>query len=206
MRFTIMSTDRVRKLISRTIEGVEALVNTESGEIFIDIPAENPQYIRVEEGDTIQEGDARSRPKEELESPSLRKWTIERIGPTTVVGTDQQSGERHEWERESLEKQLAIGRVSTDLTEFDRVNVIAGAETSNHEEQTGEKSLTVVLYGNDGQQFTQTYRILDEEAGGDARHVELLEPEKHVETFAPDLQERFEQAVEHALRNEGYAG
>ncbi len=32
-----MSTGRVLRLISRTINGVEALVNTESGEIFIDV-------------------------------------------------------------------------------------------------------------------------------------------------------------------------
>ena len=152
----------------------------------------------------ILEGDIRSRKEEELESPSLRKWTIERIGPKTVVGTDQETGEQHEWERESLEKQLAIGGLSTNLTDFDRVNVTGGAKTLNHEEETGEESIIVVLYGNDGRKFTQTYHAINDGTDGDERRVELMESDRRVEMFEPDLRERFDQAVERALRNEGY--
>ena len=199
-----MSADKVRKLISRTIDEVEALVNTESGEIFIDVPAENPQYIRVEEGDTIQEGDARSRTEGELESPSLRKWTIETIGSKTVVGTDKETGEQREWERESLEKQLAIGGLSPKLTGFDRVNVTGGAKKSNHEGLTDEDSLNVLLYGNDGRRFTQTYRVIDDGTDGDERRVELMEADRRVEMFDPDLRARFDRVAERALGDEGY--
>ena len=199
-----MSTDKVRKLIARTIDGVETLVSTESGEIFINVPAENPQYIRVEEGDVIQEGDARSRTEEELESPSLRKWTVEKIKPKTVVGTDQETDEQHEWERESLERQLAIGGLSTNLTDFDRVNVTGEAKASNQEGRTDTDSLSVILYGNDGRKFTQMYRVIDDGTDGDERRVELLESDRRVETFEPDLRKRFEQATERALENEGY--
>ena len=199
-----MSADKVRKLISRTIDGVEALVNTESGEIFIDVPAENPQYIRVEEGDVIQEGDARSRTEEELESPTLRKWTIDQIGPKTVVGTDQETGEQQEWERESLETQLAIGGLSTNLTDFDRVNVTEEAKASNHEGRADEGALNVIFYGNDGRKFTQTYRVIDDGTDGDERRVELMESDRAIELFEPDLRTRFDRAAERALGNEGY--
>ncbi|MFC6826631.1 hypothetical protein [Halopelagius fulvigenes] len=199
-----MSTDKVRKLISRTIDGADALVNTESGEIFIDVPAETPQYIRVEEGDVIQEGDIRSRTEEELDSPTLRKWTVEEIGRKRVVGTDTETGEQREWERESLEKKLAIGSLSTNLTSFDRTNVTGGAKKSDNEEQTGEESIVVVLYGDDGRKFTQKYHALDDESGGDERYAELMESDERIETFEPGLRVRFDQAARRALQTEGY--
>lgn len=68
-----MSNDSDRKLVTRTFEGVETLVSTGPGEIFIDVPEAKARYIRVVEGDTVQEGDIRSRTAEELESASLRK-------------------------------------------------------------------------------------------------------------------------------------
>lgn len=91
-----MSNDTDRKLVSRTFEGVETMVSTEPREIFIDVPEANARYIRVDEGDTVQEGDIRSRDEEELESASLRKWRIETIGPKTVVGSDRDTGEIRE--------------------------------------------------------------------------------------------------------------
>lgn len=196
-----MSTGKARRLIERTIDGVEALVNTESGEIFIDIPAVTPRYISAEEGDVLREGDVRSRKQNELDSPTLRKWTITEIRPDAVVGTDQETGERHEWERESLEKQLAVGGLSTNLTSFDRMSVVSGVNPTQARE-TSEESIVVVLYGNDGRTFTQTYQV--DGADGDERLVELLEPDKRAETFEPILRKRFDQAIEHALRTEGY--
>ncbi|WP_222920065.1 hypothetical protein [Natrinema sp. SYSU A 869] len=201
-----MSNDRDRTLVSRTIEGVETLVSTESGEIFVDVPAANERYIRVEEGDTVQEGDIRSRTADELASESLRKWTIETIGPETVIGADQQTGERREWDRESLDQKLAIGGLSTDLTNFERVKVSGAANTSKQEGRPSEaESVTVTVYGNDSRKFTETYRRIDDTADGSERRLELTEPDERVERFDPDLRERFDQAVELALRNEGYA-
>lgn len=200
-----MHNERVRELISRTIDGMEALVNAESGEIYIEIPAENAQFIHVKEGDTVQEGDIRSRTAEELEAPSLTKWTIETIGRETVVGTDQETGEPHEWDRKSLEKKLAIGEFSTNLRDFDRVSVAGATTTSNHDERLDEDTITVVLHGNDGQKFTQTYRLVDADSGGNERRVELTESDERLETIDSDLQMRFRRAVEQALRDEGYA-
>ena len=192
-----------RTLVSRTIEGVEALVGTDSGEIFIDVPAANPRYIRVRDGDVIQEGDVRSRTEEELASGSLEKWTIETIGPETVIGTDQESGERREWDRESLEQQLAIGGLSTNLTDFERVNVGASKSEEEAGRRSDEKTVTVTVYGNDSQKFTQSYRHAD--AGGDERILELIDSDDRVEEFEPDIRAKFDQAIEFGLRNDGYA-
>ena len=201
-----MSDDGDRKLVSRTIEGVETLVSTESGEIFIDVSAANARYLRVEEGDTVQEGDIRSRTAEELAAESLGKWTIETIGPETVIGTDQETGDRREWDRESLEQQLAIGGLSTNLTDFERVQVIEEPNTSNQEGRHPEgESVTVTVYGNDSRKFTQTYRLIGDDAGDDERRLELTESDERVNRFETDLRDRFDKAVELALRNEGYA-
>lgn len=193
-----MSNDSDRRLVPRTIEGTETLVSTESGEIFVDVPAANERYVRVVEGETVQEGDIRSRSAEELASESLRKWTIETIGPETVIGTDQETGERREWEREVLDQKLAIGGLSTDLTGFERVKVSGEANASDRD------SVTVTVYGNDSRKFTQTYRLIGD-AGDEDRRLELTESDDRVETFEDGLRERFDHAVEFALRNEGYA-
>lgn len=201
-----MSNDRNRELVTRTIEGVETLVSTELGEIFVDVPGSNSRYIRVEEGDTVQEGDIRSRTAEELASESLRKWTIETIGPETVIGTDQETGERSEWDRESLDQKLAIGGFSTDLTDFERVKVSGAVDTSTQNGRPSDaESVTVTVYGNDSRRFTETYRPIDADASGDERRLELTDSDERVERLDPDLRERFDQAVELALRNDGYA-
>lgn len=202
-----MSSNRVRRLISRTIEGVEALVTTESGEIFLDVPAETPRYIHVEEGATIQEGDIRSRTAKELESPTLRKWTIETIGGETVEGTDRETGEKREWEREALETKLAIGALSTNLVDFGRVNVARGAATATaNAERPDEESATVsvTVYGNDGQKFSQTYSLVDTDADSEDRRVELEASDERVKTFETELRGRFDRAVAEALDDEGY--
>lgn len=200
-----MSSGKVRNSVSRTIDGVEALVTTESDEIFIDVPAADPRYIRVEEGDTIREGDVRSKREEELESPSLRKWTVETIGSETVIGTDQATGEQSEWDRELLEQRLATGGFSAVLTDFERVNVTGEPSTTDLEEsRSDEVIITVAVHGNDGRKFIQKYRLIDEEEG-EQRHLELEKEDASVEKFETDLQEQFNRAVEHALRNEGYS-
>ncbi|USZ70260.1 hypothetical protein [Natronosalvus halobius] len=200
-----MSNVSERNLASRTIEGVEALVSTESGEVFIDVPAANPRYIRVEEGDVIQEGDTRSRTEEELASDSLRKWTVDTIGPETVIGTDRETDERREWDRESLEQKLAIGSLSTNLTDFERVNVGEPRTADRDGGRSDEQLVTVTAYGNDSRKFTQSYRLVDVDEGGDERRLELAKSDKRIEGFADELRKEFNEAVELALRNEGYA-
>lgn len=196
----------VRELISRTIDGVEALVDTRSGEIFLDVPASEPNYIRVREGDTVREGDIRSRTEQELESTSLDRWTIEDIGRETVVGTDEETGQRREWDRESLERRLAIGGLSATLTDFERVHVIGESDTQRREGRgSNEGAVIVSVYGNDGRKFVRTYRRSDEGSGAAESRLELVDSDTRVAEFEPGLQERFDRVVERALRDEGYA-
>lgn len=198
-----MRNHTVRRLISRTIEGVETLVNTEPAEIFIDVPALDARYIRVREGETVREGDIRSRSEAELESPPLRAWTVDEIGTETVAVTDRATGETREWDRESLERRLATGGLSTDLTDFERVNVIGGIGASRDDDAPESDRVIVAAYGNDGRKFTRTYRIVGD--GDDGRAVESTGSADGSEGFDPDLRERFERQIERALRNEGYA-
>ena len=196
-----MANDSIQSLISRTIEGVEALVGTESDEIFIEIRVDTPQYVRVREGDLVQEGDIRSETAGDLESASLEKWTVESIGAETVVGTDRKTGERREWSREELERKLASGGLSTNLTGFERVHVV-GTETAGPAEESERDSITVAVYGDDGRTFTRTYRP---DADGDGRNLELVDPDERVENFDPELRAEFDRTVAGALEDEGYA-
>lgn len=196
-----MANDSIQGLISRTIEGVEALVGTESDEIFIEIRADTPQYVRVREGDLVQEGDVRSETPGDLESASLEKWTVESIGAETVVGTNRTTGDRREWEREELERKLASGGLSTNLSGFERANV-AGAENDSPTEKSRNGSITVAVYGDDGRTFTRTYRP---DEAGDGRNLELVGPDERTDNFDPELRAEFDRTVAEALEAEGYA-
>ncbi|XVH33044.1 hypothetical protein ACNS7O_04735 [Haloferacaceae archaeon DSL9] len=193
-----MTNNTTRTLVTRTVEGVEALVSTEPNELFLDIPASSPRYIHVRVGDVVREGDVRSRQGRELESPTLSKWRIEEIGPETVVGTDLDDGDRTEWNREKLETQLAIGTNSVDLSSFERVS-IARSEGWGDSGPHSEPHLTVVVYGNDGRTFHRTYGVDDE-----TRQPEQWYQDHIVDEFDSAVRERFEEAIELALRNDGY--
>ena len=198
-----MNEDATRTLVPRTIEGTEVMVSTDAGELFLDVPASSPRYVRVGEGDTVQEGDVRSRNEQELASSGLEKWTIEAIGTDTVIGTDQKSGDRREWDRRSLEKQLVTGGLSTNLTDFERVSVTqTDGQNDSEGDGPGESTVTAVVYGNDGQKFTLTYRLAD---GDGDRQLEPASADKQVEKFDDELKERFARAVELGLRSEEYA-
>lgn len=191
-----------RTLVARELEGTDALVGTGAGEIFLDIPASSPRYIRVVEGGVVQEGDVRSKSPRELASTSLQKWRVRDIGPETVVGVDLDTGEETEWERSKLEQFLANGAYSTWLTGFERVSVTQTGDWEEFEESGREPSVTVVVYGNDGRKFTQTYRFAKP---GDDRRPELDRDDRRAADFDEELRGRFERAVELALRNEGFS-
>lgn len=149
-----MSTDPNRSLVPRTIGSTEVLVSTENGEIFLDVPTTGQDYIRVVEGELVREGDVRSRDEQELESQTLHVWTVDEITPVTVRGTDVDTGDSREWNREELEQKLADGTLSTNLTDFERADV---HHKEDNETETDPPEVTVTAYGNDGQRFQQTF-------------------------------------------------
>lgn len=191
-----------RMTVTQHIGGVDAIINTEPGEIYIDIPANSPRYIHVREGDRITEGDVRSQTREELESPTLKKWRIESISEDTVAGVNTETGELNEWDREWLVERLSIGEYSVDLWGFGRVSV---AETGMWEhgdtddQVDAEPMVVVTIYANNGQRFTQRYTA---DHPDDWESLTIAERDPRIDTFGEELRERFDDAVATALKTE----
>lgn len=196
-----MTTDPIRSLVSRTIGGTEVLVSTEPDEIFLDVPATGQDYIRVVEGELVQEGDVRARNERDLTSQTLRAWEINEITTETVHGTDVDTGNSKEWDREELEQKLADGTLSTDLTDFERADV---PQRENDETEPDSSIVTVTVYGNNGQRFQQSFHPAAD-GGSSDRQLEVSQMDPKIEEFDDELQAMFTRTVEIALRSEGYA-
>ncbi len=190
-------------VVVQTIDGVDALVNTDPGEVFIDLPASNPRYIRVREGDHIQEGDVRTRTPAEMSGPRLTKWRIESISTETVTGTNANTGETREWERDWLVQRLGAGEFSAELTTFDRVSVTEideWRERHSVEEIDEVKPYVIAIaYGNNGEKFTSLYAATE---AGDWDSLELVQQDESVQNFSGALRERFDEAVHRTLEVE----
>ncbi|WP_227377456.1 hypothetical protein [Haladaptatus halobius] len=187
----------------RTIDGVDALVSTDPGEIFIDLPASNPRYIRVQEGNRIQEGDVSTRSTAEMAGPRLTNWRIESITAETVTGTDVDTGETRQWNREQLVQRLSASEFSAELTTFDRVSVTEIDEW--HERHSVEDSeevrpyVIVIAYGNNGEKFTQLYAATE---SGDWNSLEVVQQDTNIQNFSEELRKRFDDAVQKTLEAE----
>jgi hypothetical protein len=192
-----------RKHTVHTIDGVEALINLDPGELFLDLPANTPRYIRVQEGDHIQEGDVRTQTSQTMDSQTLSKWRINNISTDAVTGVDADTGEAQEWDREWLIQRLGTGGFSVELTDFDRVSVseTTGLGRSHADNQDDEVSPHVIVtaYGNDGQKFIQLYSATEP---GDWESLQLANQDRHVKEFSEDVLEKFDTAVARAIQLE----
>ncbi|MDG5821876.1 hypothetical protein [Natronococcus sp. A-GB7] len=192
-----------RKHTFHTIDGVEALINLDPGELFLDLPANTPRYIRVQEGDQVQEGDVRTQTSQTMDSQTLSKWRIDSISTDTVTGVDVDTGEAQEWDREWLIQRLGTGGFSVKLTDFDRVSVseTTGLGGSHADDQDDEVSPHVIVtaYGNNGQKFIQLYSATEP---GDWESLQLVDQDQHVKEFSEDVLEKFETAVARAIQLE----
>lgn len=192
-----------RKHTFETIDGVEALINLDPGEIFLDLPVNTPRYIRVREGDQIQEGDVRTQTSQTMGSQTLSKWRIDTIATDTVTGVDVETGESKEWDRAWLNQHLGTGEFSVELTDFDRVSVSetprAGVSHTDDQQTKASPHVIVTAYGNNGQKFTQLYSATEP---GDWESLTLVEQDQHVEEFGEELRETFDAAVTRALELE----
>ncbi|WP_435361806.1 hypothetical protein [Haloarchaeobius sp. DFWS5] len=197
-------TEQTKKtIVTRTIDGVEALVSVDPAEIFIDLPVSNPRYIRVQEGDRIQEGDVDTQSTAEMAGPLLTHWVIESITEETVIGRDTKTNETQEWDREQLIQRLGAGEFSTELTTFDRVSVTdledwRGRHTSEGSEEV-KPYVVAVVYGNNGGKFTQLYAATE---AGDWDSLEVVQQDSHVQAFSDELRTHFDDAVREALEVE----
>jgi hypothetical protein len=192
-----------RKHTFQTIDGVEALINLDPGELFLDLPANTPRYIRVQEGDQIQEGDVRTQTSQTMDSQTLSKWRIDAISTDTVTGVDIDTGENQEWEREWLIQHLGTGGFSVELTDFNRVSVseTTGLEAPHADDHDDEVSPHVIVtaYGNNGQKFIQLYSATEP---SDWESIRLVKQDQHVEKFSEDVREKFDTAVTRAIQLE----
>jgi len=197
-------TEHTKKTIeTRTIDGVEALVNVDPREIFIDLPASNPRYIRVQEGDRIQEGDVGTQSTAEMAGPRLTHWVIESITEETVLGRDTETHETREWDREQLIQRLAAGEFSAELVTFDRVSVTEIEEWGGRHSPKGAEEVkpyvVIIAYGNNGGKFTQLYAATEV---GDWESLEVVQQDSHVQAFSDELRTHFDAAVREALEVE----
>ena len=186
-----------------TIDGVEALINLGPGELFLDLPANTPRYIRVREGDQIQEGDVRTQRRRTMESQTLSKWRIDTISTETVTGINVDTGESQEWDREWVIQHLGTGGFSVELTDFDRVSVSEttgfGMSQTDDQQDAISPSVIVTAYGNNGQKFTQSYSATEP---GDWESLRLVNQDQRVQEFGEELREKFDEAVARALEME----
>lgn len=196
-----MTDDPIRSLEPRTIGGTEVLVSTEPDEVFLDIPATGQDYVRVVEGELVREGDVRMRDGHDLDSQTLQAWRVEEITAERVRGPNIDTGEPAEWDRESLEQNLADGTLSTDLTGFERADV---PQRTTPDSESDTTDVIVTIYGNNGQRFQQTFHPTDDGETPD-RRLELAHSDPKIDAFDDDLREKFRRAVEIALQSEGYA-
>lgn len=187
----------------REIQGARVGVGTAPDEIFLDLPITRPIYVRVGEGDHLQEGDVRARGSfelaeggSELASTTLRTWEVIEIDPETVTVRDLATDGREQWDREKLEHDLSTGVLSTNLTEFERVSVV---ETGPWEDDEEPAHVTVTAYGNDGRKFTRVYRLRDEGS------LEYRRQDRSITEFGDALRDRFERRIGEALVDDGYS-
>ncbi|WP_318570549.1 hypothetical protein [Salinigranum marinum] len=195
-----MTVHTKKTIEARTIDGVEALVSVDPGEVFIDLPASNPRYIGVQEGGRIQEGDVGTQSTAEMAGPRLTHWVIESITAETVIGRDTETNETREWDREQLIQRLGAGEFSAELATFDRVSVTEIEEWGGRHSPEGAEEVkpyvVVIAYGNNGRKFTQLYAATE---AGEWDSLELVQQDSHVKEFSDELRTHFDDAVREAL-------
>lgn len=194
---------------TRRFESLDARFGTDPDEIYIEVRLGSPAYIHVREGQYLQEGDAFHRDQLGMDSPVLDTWEVVDVTSERVVGRDLDTGERVEWSREEVEKGLAIGRYSTNLTDFEWVSVYQVGSWDEYDPDedsgsryTGRPYVAVVAYGDNGLKYGRRYRLVEP----DSSDVVLWKQDVPRGGFSDEVAERLDERVRQALRAEGYEG
>ncbi|MFC4360117.1 hypothetical protein ACFO0N_19380 [Halobium salinum] len=227
-----MSTHIDRKTETTTLEtrhyqGARAGVGLTPDEIYVDFALPSPRYFRVRRGDLLMEGDVRGRSRPEMESAHVRKWEVVEVTPDRVVGRTQNTDEREEWERSWVEEQLVRGRLSTDLSDFERVTVVESGDYDPDVDDTGDTSgspstVLVALFGDDGKKYLRQYALVEseeregvksedgrvkegkEDAVGERTPIRLVREDQALLELSGTPRERLSSVVERALACHGY--
>ncbi|MFC7155011.1 hypothetical protein ACFQPA_06025 [Halomarina halobia] len=194
---------------TRRFEGLDARFGSDPEEIYVELRMGSPAYIHVREGDYLQEGDAFHREQIGMESPTLETWEVVDITPEITVGRDIDTGEGVTWPREEVEKGLAIGRYSTNLTDFEWVSVYQVGRWGDYDPEgegsgtryTGRPYVSVVAYGDNGLKYGRRYRFVDP----GSNEIYLWKADEPRGGFSEEVAERLDRRVREALKAEGYA-
>jgi hypothetical protein len=193
--------ERDEELQVRIIQGQEARIGSDPGEIFIEWRPIRPVFYRVAVGDVIKDADR------DVESPLIKKWRVTKLTPDRVVAENEKTGESREWNREELERKLIVQSFATNLTDFERVTVhqfgTFGLDEVEHSEHTyvGEPYVMVLAYGDNGEKYGQRYHFIER---GDETDIELWRQDHAIEQFSDELRSRLDDRVTTALEAEGY--
>jgi hypothetical protein len=189
-------------------EGFDARFGTDPDEIHIELQLGSPAYIHVREGDYLQEGDAFRRNQIGMSSSTLDTWEVVDITPEIVIGRDLDTGEDMTMDREDIETGLAVGRYSTNLTDFEWISVyhVGDWESYRLEDEgagtryTGEPYVSVVAYGDNGLKYGRRYRFVD----SGSNRLSLWKEDMPRGGFTDEVAQRLNQRVCTALESEGY--
>lgn len=192
---------------TRRFEGYDARFGTDPEEIYIELRMGSPAYVHVREGDYLQEGDVFHRERIGA-SPRLATWEVEEITPDHVTGRDLGTGERVKMDREEVEKGLAVGRYSTNLTDFEWLSVYQVGRWAEYDEDddsgtryTGRPYVSVVAYGDNGRTYGRRYRFVAPESN----ELALWKEDKPRGGFSEEVADRLDRRVREALEVDGYA-
>jgi hypothetical protein len=166
-------------------------------EIYIEWRPGRPVYFGVKVGDRIKDADR------DVESVHITEWEVVEITPEQVVGENQKTGERIEWERDELEQGLVLHRYATNLSEFATVVVhpIGSWEEYEADDISREPFVNVLVFGNNGEKYGRRYRFVEP---GETPRVELSDQDASIDRLSSDLQRRLDERVHEALEEDGY--
>jgi hypothetical protein len=182
-------------VVHRTIQGRDAVVYRDPDEIRVEWRVGRPIYFGVRVGDRIKDADR------DVESVLIDQWTVTEITPTRVVGVHVDTGEERRWDREALERGLAIGNYATTLSAFERVAVHrVGAARGSNSALPYEPYVTVIAYGNNGERYGRRYRFLDVEE----RRVALRDEDPAIRRLSEEYRRQLRDLIGDALADDGY--
>ncbi|WP_435064910.1 hypothetical protein [Halobaculum sp. EA56] len=202
------TTERTR---TTTVDGDRARIGTDPSEIYIELRLGSPAYIHVREGDYLQEGDPFRRERVGADAPTLDTWEVTEITPETVVARDLDTDEAVTMDRETVERRLATGEYSTNLTDFEWVSVYQVGDWDEYDPEgdrddadtryTGRPYVSVVAYGDNGLKYGRRYRFVEP----DSTEVYLWKEDRPLRGFDGDVEDLLDRRIRAALEADGYA-
>jgi hypothetical protein len=192
---------------TREIRGLDARFGTDPREVYVELRSGSPAYVRLREGDYLQEGDA-FHYEQFRESSGLDTWEVLDVTPALVVGRDTATGYRREFEREDVEVRLCVGRYSTNLTDFENVSVYQVGDWETAEttrgaidaQYTGSPHVSVVAYGDNGLKYGRWYGFVEPYS----TELALWMVDDPRGTFDEEVAHRLDERIRTALEAEGY--